>query len=367
MKSITGTSRMHGFSLIELMVALAISLLLLMGVIALFVSSRASYETTERLSRIQENGRFALDQFSTDIRSAGFQGCARGTTSTRMRDYRISTVIDENAANPDPRWNFVVPAQGFNATGTNWQPTLDTGWLNPVPSPTGDVLVLRIPRREVRAVELTHRQVNPQDPLIVGNIDPMPLAAGDTAVISDCEARAFFQVTGYTAGTGELAHGQAAAVTSGTVHTPGNDSDSLAHPFKAGARVLPIITMVYYLAPSPNDASRMSLWRKTGGARDSEEIAEGIERLEVQYGMDSNGDGRVDNYLTAQSVTNWDAVLTVQIALLARAPEAYGTDIDNQTYVLFSAPQVVQAGPFNDRNQRKVFTATLAVRNQIFD
>src|SRR5688572_21303971 len=39
----------RGFSLLELMVAMAISLMLLMGVVALFVSSRASYETTERL------------------------------------------------------------------------------------------------------------------------------------------------------------------------------------------------------------------------------------------------------------------------------------------------------------------------------
>lgn len=88
MKAIIGNSRTRGFTLIEMMVALAISTLLLMGVVALFISSRASYETTEQLSRIQENGRFSLDQFATDIRSAGFQGCARGTTPTRMQDFR---------------------------------------------------------------------------------------------------------------------------------------------------------------------------------------------------------------------------------------------------------------------------------------
>ena len=53
--------RSRGFSVIELMVAMAISLLLLGGVISIFVSSKSSYETNERLSRIQENGRFALN------------------------------------------------------------------------------------------------------------------------------------------------------------------------------------------------------------------------------------------------------------------------------------------------------------------
>lgn len=373
MHAITSNHQTRGFSLVELMVAIAISLLLLMGVVALFVSSRASYQTTERLSRIQENGRFALDQFVTDIRSAGFQGCARAMTfGTRPQDFRISTVINENAADPDMRWNFVEPARGFNATGSAWAGAI-TAMLDPDPNIAGDILVLRIPRREVTALQLTTKQVDPADPLTVGNINPMPLQAGDTAVISDCAARAFFQVTGYNAGAGQIAHAVVAATSPteppGAVHTPGNDSASLDHPFMAGAEILPIVTMVYYLAPSADDDSRMSLWRKNGGTIRSDEIAEGIDRLEIQYGVDTTNprDGTADAYVTADLVTDWSAVLTLQIALLARAPEASGTDFDNQTYVLFSTPNVVQAGPFPDRNQRKVFTATVAVRNQIID
>lgn len=378
MQAIISHHRMRGFSLVELMVAIAISLLLLMGVVALFVSSRASYETTERLSRIQENGRFALDQFATDVRSAGFQGCARSLTmGTRPQDYRISTVVSETGPNPDMRWNFVEPARGFNGTGTTFAPALTTTNISPVPSPTGDVLVLRIPRREVKSIQLTARQVNPADPLTVGTINPMPLQAGDTAVISDCEARAFFQVTGYNSGTGQIAHAVVAATAPtgpADAHTPGNDAASLDHPFMAGSEILPIVTMVYYLAPSADQPPapqpvRMSLWRKTGGVNQSDEIAEGIDRLEIQYGIDNSSprDGTADTYVTADSVTDWGSVLTLQVALLARAPEASGTDLDNTTYVLFSTPNVVQAGPFNDRGQRKVFTATVAVRNQIID
>jgi type IV pilus assembly protein PilW len=377
MQAIISHPRMRGFSLIELMVAIAISLLLLMGVVALFVSSRASYETTERLSRIQENGRFALDQFATDVRSAGFQGCARSLTmGTRPQDFRISTVINEIAPDPDMRWNFVEPARGFNATGAAWPTTL-TDSLDPDPNIAGDILVLRIPRREVKSIQLTTRQVSPTDPLTVGTINPMPLQAGDTAVISDCEARAFFQVTGYNSGTGQIAHAVAAATAPtgpAAVATPGNDAASLDHPFMAGAEILPIVTMIYYLAPSADQPPapqpvRMSLWRKTGGVNRSDEIAEGIDRLEIQYGIDNSSprDGTADTYVTADAVTDWGSVLTLQVALLARAPENSGTDLDNQTYTLFATPTLVTAGPFNDRGQRKVFTATIAVRNQIID
>ena len=228
-----------------------------------------------------------------------------------------------------------------------------------------------------KALQLTARQVSPADPLTVGNINPMPLQAGDTAVISDCEARAFFQVTGYNSGTGQIAHAVAAATTPSAppdAHTPGNDAASLDHPFKAGAEILPIVTMVYYIAPSTNRAPVASARTHVAVAQErrrdqSDEIAEGIDRLEIQYGIDNSSprDGTADTYVAADAVTDWGPVLTVQVALLARAPEAYGTDLDNQTYVLFSAPTLVTAGPFNDRGQRKVFTATLAVRNQIID
>jgi len=57
-----GAGGARGFSIVELMVAVAISLLLLTGVVAIFVSSKTSYETNERFSRIEENGRFALDR-----------------------------------------------------------------------------------------------------------------------------------------------------------------------------------------------------------------------------------------------------------------------------------------------------------------
>lgn len=385
-------NRMSGMSLVELMVALAISVLLLMGVVALFVSSRASYETTERNSRIQENGRFALDQIATDIRASGFMGCSRPTAGDRMDDFAVSTVIDDGQVDaaeaeeeeegeeppppptPDLRWNFAEAVRGFNTTGDGWEPVLDVANLNPDPSVLGDVLVLRIPRREVRAVETTETQLDQNAPLMVGSIDPTLLKEGDTVTISDCEARAFFQVTDYVEATGELLH-EVVGPTSPNqgVHTPGNDSTSLIHKFKKGSEILPVTTVMYYIAPSRddndgNDDVRMSLYRKNGGAVLSDEIAEGIERLEVVYGVDRNPlDGRVDQYVAAQDVTDWDFVMTVQIALLARAPDEFGTDRDTQSYVLLTTPELVQTEAYNDRNLRKVFTATLAVRNQIFD
>lgn len=62
----------RGLTLIEIMVALVLSLFLIAGVIQLFLGSKQTYRFHDALSRLQENGRFALDSMTRDIRMAGF-------------------------------------------------------------------------------------------------------------------------------------------------------------------------------------------------------------------------------------------------------------------------------------------------------
>lgn len=375
-RSIHRRKTARGFSLLELMVAVTISMLLLMGVVALFVSSRASYETTEKLSRIQENGRFALDQIGNDIRSAGYQGCSRPVGSgTRRAGFGLNTLPTRT----NVLWNFPIPVEGFQGIGgTSFAPDLAAAMApnllpSPAPSGVGDVLVLRIPLRDAVAMQLAANQTNASDPLQVEAADPMrPIGP---AVITDCLARTYFQITGY-------AGNQVLHANSGNFDNAGNPTDSLIHPYLRGAEIVPLMTVMYYLAPRDAAAAnavpqRLSLYRREG-TNPSEELAEGIERLEVRYGVDTTNDGRVDNYVDADAIPgaaagtpNWNTVYSVQVSLLARAPEAYGTDIDAQQYTLLMAGTGgvtrVTAGPFNDRFQRKVFTATAALRNQIID
>lgn len=62
----------RGFSLVELMIAVMLSLVLLGAVIQVFLSSRQTYELSDDLSRIQENGRFSLEFLAQNIRMAGY-------------------------------------------------------------------------------------------------------------------------------------------------------------------------------------------------------------------------------------------------------------------------------------------------------
>ncbi len=73
--------RQSGFSLIELMIAMLIGLFLLFGVVQIFMGSRLTYQAHEGIGRIQENGRFAIEIMSRQVRMAGFRSQPLSGTS----------------------------------------------------------------------------------------------------------------------------------------------------------------------------------------------------------------------------------------------------------------------------------------------
>lgn len=68
-KQINSTQR--GFTLVELMIALTISLILLLVIGTVFTSSRQAFRVQEDNARIQESGRFALEIIGRIIKQAG--------------------------------------------------------------------------------------------------------------------------------------------------------------------------------------------------------------------------------------------------------------------------------------------------------
>lgn len=70
-----------GMTLIEIMIALLIGAFLLGGVLQVFLGSKQTYRMQENLSRLQENGRFAMEFLSKDIRMAGYWDCMAPSTT----------------------------------------------------------------------------------------------------------------------------------------------------------------------------------------------------------------------------------------------------------------------------------------------
>ena len=61
-----------GFTMVEMLIALSIFLLILMGVFQIFEPSNAAYVSSERKLGVQQNARIAMDMMVRQIRTAGF-------------------------------------------------------------------------------------------------------------------------------------------------------------------------------------------------------------------------------------------------------------------------------------------------------
>lgn len=68
-----------GFTLIEIMIALVLGAFLIGGVLQIFVNTRETYRMQDALSRLQENGRFAMDFIGRDLRMAGYSFCPKSS------------------------------------------------------------------------------------------------------------------------------------------------------------------------------------------------------------------------------------------------------------------------------------------------
>lgn len=120
------SSNQQGMTLIEIMIALLIGAFLLTGIIQIFISSRQSYRMQENMSRLQENGRFALEFLTRDIRMTGFWGCLSPTSP----DNDIAGTNDNatNGDNIDNGTDTITLRGAFvqTPTGTCGNPVLST-------------------------------------------------------------------------------------------------------------------------------------------------------------------------------------------------------------------------------------------------
>src|SRR5690554_5044513 len=89
--------KQQGLSLVELMISITLGLVLMTGVMQMFLSSRTVFSTHQAISRIQENGRLAMEFISQDVRMAGFMGCMSRDRDMVSDDYRGLTNNLNNA------------------------------------------------------------------------------------------------------------------------------------------------------------------------------------------------------------------------------------------------------------------------------
>lgn len=368
----SSSRRQRGFTLTELMISLVLGLFVIGGVLSALLGGLESFRTTDSLSRMQERGRFALELLRRDTRQAGYSGCrSRLRAEVPRLAGSLSNNLVRNTLNPAPSgatdalsfaFNFADPLMGYEATGSgsgsSWTAgdlTIPAAASNPLltnPRDDSDILVAVTARGPGVAVSALFLSA---DPIIVNTGND--LDAGDVVMISDCTSAAITQVTGVATAAGQdsLAH----AVGPGT---PGNYTLDLGRSFSVGAEVVPIERVAYYVADSAV-TGRPSLFRN------GVEIAEDVEDFQVEYGVDTTGDTRINQYVTAAGMLAiatpgpaWENVLSVRVNLRISSGEE--NNLAEQPVTLNYAGTTFTA-PTGDLRLHQVFTTTISVRNRL--
>lgn len=107
--SFTFHGRGAGFSLIEFLIAIFITLFLVAGMMGIIVSMRGSFRTQDQLERAQENQRFALTVLDNTIRDAGF--FSNPTVTTPATAFPATTTVNADGT------TFVVAQVISGTTG----------------------------------------------------------------------------------------------------------------------------------------------------------------------------------------------------------------------------------------------------------
>lgn len=333
-------TKQQGYSLVELMVAITIGLFLLGGIGAVFVSSKQTYRMQDSLWQLQDSSRFAMEFLIKDLRMAGFRGC------------NSNAIIPVNTLNnsTDFNYNFMVGVQGFEAAGSGWLPALptDISSANPSPSAGGDVITIR--RAQEPGIGVTAPFMNSNSAALhvdAGN----NLSQLDIILVTDCTAAAILQISGANPDTsGTIAHNTGVGI-------PGNSSSDLGKIFRDDAEVMKLVTVSYFIAPSVYVASNRSLWRKVGGAA-PEELAEGVENMQILYGEDTDNDRSVNRYVTADSVTDMNQIMSFKLSFLMVTLE--DNIASKPLPYTFNGATVTPA----DRKLRRVFSTVVNLRNR---
>jgi len=339
----TAMKKQRGLTLVEIMIAVTISVVLLAGVGKVFISSKHTYRVQDALSRVQESGRFATDFLTKSIRMAGYSGCNNISDPVNMVDLDKDGIADSFS-------EFTTDALiGLEYTDLPSPLTSSVSLTAADVKPDTDVIILMnaAPTENVTLVgNLTVSNANVQlDSAATGLYQP-----DDVLIISDCESTDVFAATNVSGGSKiTIAH-------STTVNT----GNFLSKTYGSDAVILKLDKTAYYIGT--NDNGNPALFRKrlgNGTSMITEELAEGIEDMQFQYGEDLTGDGIANRYVDADTAgIDMSNIVSVRLGLLVYTVEDK-IATKPQTY-MFKGQTITPA----DNRLRRAFYTVIKLRNR---
>lgn len=323
--------RQRGLTLIEMMVALAIGTFLMAGTLTVFAKTRDLYRTNEAAARLQENARYAMSTIEADLRLASNWGLVNRAD------------LIENAVPPDEPIPAALAGQAdaIDACGDRWG--IDLGHYVEaadgdyrLDDSTSDCDAFGTASDDADVLTIRHATFN-----------PIPLAG-----------------LGATNGMIKIQTSRAmGSLFTGTTRPSGlATSDTQTNGL--------VVNSYYIDEDSETREGLPSLRRKSLGAaggaavvRD-EKIIQGVEDLQVQFGVDSSGDQNADFYLNPDAdlgaaVDAGGTIVSARVWLLVRGEDPEVGFTDDRTYNIANHAAYSPADAF----RRVLVVKTVMLRN----
>ncbi|MGR8920021.1 MAG: PilW family protein [Gammaproteobacteria bacterium] len=356
----------RGLSIVELMVAVTISLIMFAVIIELFSTNKEAYRLQEGASVLNENARFAVSHLQFYMRHADHWGGIEPDNVTL--DGGIPALAVDCAGAP------VISSVGFR--GFNGGTTLPAALNNCVPAanyqPNTDAFFIRY------AASHEHNRLVPDDTVPVPPAG-VPILPDDT----DAPIQSSYLVSADGGGIWvSTALGRRAMIFQNTDHSSiAADVQFTNDETNSGAGAYyRFQSMLYYIRACSNVAGGTSSTTCDAGDDNvptlvrltlnpdlsftEQDIVTGVENLQMLYGVDTDNDFVADRFDTAATVDangDWANVVVVRMSLMVANLERDNTVNDTNTYTLQGTNWQPPAAARSFR--RKQYDFAIQIRN----
>ena len=304
--------RSKGFTLIELMISIALGLIILSALVALFVNNSSARRELDRSAEVLENGAYAIGYLRDELSMAGYLGTLDVVTGTATNKSCSKVLAD---------WkdSLAVHIRGANHTGAD--PFSACGFARK--SGTDAIFIQR-------AATCT---------------------TGSTS--SDCEAMnaglAYLQIsecgTEFPTTPFILALGTASNFTLKLKSCTGT------------APVRRLVRRFFFINANGQLVRRDVI---PDSILAEQVIADGIDNLQFEYAIDTDGDGAPNKFTYAPTDPEWLGVVGVRVFILARSLSESRDYKDDKKYNL---ADWALSTPSNDAFRRRVFSTYVNFAN----
>lgn len=342
----------RGLTLIEFMVSIVLGMLMVAALSTLIADQSSNRAEVDRSGRMLENGRYAIRTMADDLQMAGYWGELSTTPAApgTMPDPCSKVASDVAAA-------VAMHVQGYDAPVSTALPSCLAGQNQLAGT---DVLVLRRADPDSSSLETTSTVPDPAK---------VAAAAGQLLI-----------QTGINSAANQNFDYRINIATSSTT-TNGTMFPLVKKDLATAATIRKVLVRFYFISAcsvpvgtsctgadggNPIPTLKVRELTMVGGALDwsTVTVAEGIENMQVDYGVDSDSDGASDgadvNAAALDTPTKWTNVMGAKVYLLARSTERSPGFADTKTYSLGTAGTTTAT---NDGYRRHVFVQSVRFVN----